>query len=595
MRNRSSAPFRTPRAVTTVKRTGNSGTSSQPGRGPRFVGLARSPGQFARLHLEIKRAFKMFSVSALNSAQMEDYFHRAVNAHTLEDVKYFYLLANVFKRFQSSEHGVAAARAAASVEKLLDSEVRCRYSNQVFAGGLDRSNAYIPLHLLPVLRRARRICSAILGPLDLNELPGACGFTPGATTEFRRIDGIHHKKWARAAQISGRALPYLQAFWKWSTMDHFPRSVDIRAANEVFTVPKNFERDRTACKPITWNGFFQKGVGTLIRRRLRRKGLLLPDAQEYHGVLAKVASAVPGLVTRDLASASDTIALALVECLLPPDWFQLIADHREWLGILPDGRLVRWEKVSSMGNGFTFELETLLFYSLVKAACSTESLVSVYGDDILFPSRHVTLVDELLTFCGFEVNREKSFGLETPFRESCGGHYWRGHDVKPFYITRMPRTCGDVINLHNDVVRWVGDYPRPGHFLYDLWRTCRSIVPREYWGPKGLQGNLWAEWDDARPTWVPKYQAFRVGMISFEQKPLELTDGTAAQSQNIETGAEEYGGGSDHFGAYLQKLWRVDPDPWDSTETTTYRQTVDRERRTWRYVDRAQWNRYVGV
>ena len=578
---------RTPHPAQRPCRTGK-GQGDHVGRPP-YVGPSRVPGKFSRLHRAICMTFRMHNVTGLSSSSMEEYFQRAVSAHTPEDVKYFYLLANVFKRYQASDAASRDLRIEAAVNKLLDSEERCKWTNQVFAGGLCRSNALIPLHLLPKLRRAAAICRRILGQFRLDELPRACGFTPGATTEFRRKDGVHHNKWARAAHMSGRVIPYYLAFQRWANIPQPPREIVQREANVVFTVPKNFDRDRTACKPVTWNGFFQKGAGTMIRRRLRREGLLLPDAQQYHGCLAKVASAFPGLVTRDLASASDTIAVELVDALLPPSWSKVLMDFREQLGTLPDGRIIRWEKISSMGNGFTFELETLVFYALVRACCRKDSLVTVYGDDLMFPGRYSDSVDELLAFCGFEVNRSKSFGLDSDFRESCGGHYWRGLDMKPFYITRMPQTLGDVINLHNDVVRWVGDCPRPGHFLHDVWRFCREIVPRVYWGPVGTQGVLWADWDDAIPTYWPDYQAFRVGMISFVPRSQDLGQLEPPSSFTLETREPEWGPGTSVFGAYLQKLWCVDPLPWESTETSTYKSMTDKEVRTWAYVDRAQW------
>jgi hypothetical protein len=240
-----------------------------------------------------------------------------------------------------------------------------------------------------------------------------------------------------------------------------------------------------------------------------------------------------------------------------------------------------------MGNGFTFELETLVFYALVKACCSRESLVSVYGDDILFPAPHADRVDELLSFCGFEINLSKSFGPPSLFRESCGGHYFRGDNVKPFYITRLPATIGQIINLHNDVVRWVGDRPRPDHFLFDIWRLCREIVPREYWGPAPHQGVLWAEWDEARPNYHVDYQAWEVGCISFEPRSEDL--GELMESIGDDDGPPVHP--EKILGAYLQKLWCCDPLPWESTETSFYRSMTDREVRVWTYFDRTQWKR----
>ena len=62
-----------------------------------------------------------------------------------------------------------------------------------------------------------------------------------------------------------------------------------------------------------------------------------------------------------------------------------------------------------MGNGYTFELETLIFYALIRAVVGKESTASVYGDDLIYPSCHTREVRALLNFVGFATNEEKSF------------------------------------------------------------------------------------------------------------------------------------------------------------------------------------------
>ena len=86
-----------------------------------------------------------------------------------------------------------------------------------------------------------------------------------------------------------------------------------------------------------------------------------------------------------------------------------------------------------MGNGFTFPLETLIFWALTASACEGDvDSVSVYGDDIICPRERADDVIDTLTMCGFKINLEKSF-VEGPFRESCGCDYYKGIDIRPFY------------------------------------------------------------------------------------------------------------------------------------------------------------------
>jgi hypothetical protein len=135
-----------------------------------------------------------------------------------------------------------------------------------------------------------------------------------------------------------------------------------------------------------------------------------------------------------MSSASDTVSLSVVEKLLPRKWFDFLLSWTTGeVGTL-DG-LTGLHKFSSMGNGFTFELESLLFYSLAKACTELlglESEISVFGDDVIIDSRAYELFAGVLNELGFIVNNEKSFS-SGPFRESCGADWLNGNSIRPFY------------------------------------------------------------------------------------------------------------------------------------------------------------------
>jgi hypothetical protein len=109
-----------------------------------------------------------------------------------------------------------------------------------------------------------------------------------------------------------------------------------------------------------------------------------------------------------------------------------------------------------MGNGFTFSLESLIFYAV--AFCCTEYVhadtnhVSVYGDDIIVPVSAFHLLSEVLGFYGFRVNGSKSH-FDSSFRESCGAHYFSGFDVKPIYVKRRVTSLLSVFRLANAIRR----------------------------------------------------------------------------------------------------------------------------------------------
>lgn len=301
--------------------------------------------------------------------------------------------------------------------------------------------------------RARSLCHSILGSFSWDVAVEHCSFGPGATTSLRRSSADRPNKWEFGAHITRQCLPLLQAFSSFvpGWAEQGGRKVTIVAGNKVTTVPKNAKTDRVIAIEPDWNMFFQRGIGVCIRDRLRRRvALLRPDAQDYHKSLAKEGSRSGLLATLDLKMASDSVSMALCEALLPSDWLDAMYITRSPVGIVGSETVV-YEKISSMGNGFTFELETLLIYCLVRAIAGLGT-VSVYGDDIICPTDSAENVITFLNEAGFEVNPSKTH-FQGSFRESCGGHYYAGHDVTPPYFRDDLTTETSLISAANRLSR----------------------------------------------------------------------------------------------------------------------------------------------
>jgi hypothetical protein len=186
----------------------------------------------------------------------------------------------------------------------------------------------------------------------------------------------------------------------------------------------------------------------------------------------------------------------LVFQALPVLWFSYLDDLRCHSTII-DGEVHKNEMFSSMGNGFTFELESLLFYAIARAVCWTEGLsgtVSVYGDDIIVPTAAYQDLVYVLGVLGFSVNTEKSFH-EGGFRESCGGHYLFGRCVTPFYIRKPIDSLHDLIVTANALRKWSqNEYGGPSLMdscledeVYPIWQLLASRVPKCFWGGVDLE------------------------------------------------------------------------------------------------------------
>lgn len=213
-------------------------------------------------------------------------------------------------------------------------------------------------------------------------------------------------------------------------------SCSVIGYNKVAFVPKTAKTFRSIAVEPLGNGFVQKGIDLFLRNRLKRVGLDLSD-QSLNVEMARQGSidhSEEGFCTIDLSSASDSISIGIVELLLPRPWFNFLNRVRSPSYEL-DGVVRRYEKFCSMGNGFCFPLETLIFASVCHAVgCGRSGKdFRVYGDDIIVRRKAFDDVVFHLKRFGFKVNRRKTFS-SGPFRESCGGNWYLGEDVTPFTL-----------------------------------------------------------------------------------------------------------------------------------------------------------------
>ena len=225
--------------------------------------------------------------------------------------------------------------------------------------------------------------------------------------------------------------------------------------NIFFTVPKDGTKFRGCCKEASLAVAFQLDVGREMKKRLLRINVDLQKGQAYHREIARFASIDQTFATIDMSNASDTVCRVLPKLTLRGDWWELLNSLRA-THTRVDKTWYRLEKFSSMGNGFTFELETVLFVTLARCVVRDEGgdpdLVSCYGDDLIVPSYHYKGVMAALRMFGFQPNMNKTFA-EGPFRESCGGDFFDGVPVRAHYIEELPDEPQQWISLANGLRR----------------------------------------------------------------------------------------------------------------------------------------------
>ena len=315
----------------------------------------------------------------------------------------------------------------------------------------------------------RQKIEGILGEFVLQEVCDLANWGPGASTLIKRRHASAPAKFQYETGITrdlfhfvNQPMPLWYPGWV-KELAIRGKSVSFEVGNKVVTVPKNAKTNRVIAIEPGFNLWFQLGVGNVIGKRLRKCGIDL-RYQARNQRLARKASLDGEHATVDMSSASDSIASAVVEDLLPPQWYWFLDLCRSHYGKY-DNQVVKWEKFSSMGNGFTFQLESLIFYAISfccakYSGCDTSG-VSVYGDDIIIPVGARTSFVEMMQFFGFRINPEKSF-FTTPFRESCGTHYLNGMDCKPVYLKDRLSTVSTIYRFANAVRRLASRSPKEG-------------------------------------------------------------------------------------------------------------------------------------
>lgn len=352
---------------------------------------------------------------------------------------------------------ISADLHANAVKTFWDCERKCYVANERLSPLLDNS-AFLPPIMEQfkrgTLRELKREIRRILGRLP-ESLTGRLG--PGATYSDKGRGTTTPHKFSSVPSLTPEVVPLL-TFWDDAWSRNVAKSggkLNYCRGNRFTSVPKDSTKNRGICIEPSLNIWFQLAVGSAIRRRLKRSlGIDLENGQSVHRLEACRASLTGLKGTIDLSNASDTVCRNLVKLLLPQEWFDLLDSLRSPFTFI-EGKWVKLEKFSSMGNGFTFELETLIFVSIARVVSGYSDCLC-YGDDLIVPSSSFKDICDALHFFGFEVNTKKSFGTG-PFRESCGGDYFNGVEVRPFYLKKVPTEPQEWMVLANGLYR-------SGHF-----------------------------------------------------------------------------------------------------------------------------------
>lgn len=448
---------------------------------------------------------------------------------------------------------------AAAEQKFYLAEKLCRITNRRLRWYRDKGFR-LQKHrrnLHSILHTARLMISRWIGPLDLNKIYDYTRHGPGGSVGVSGSRTTTYYKYGSSPYtVTTRAYPYAVAailadpLWRRYVVnpeailgDPVPSVDDSLAAvkqrlkvvnyNKVTFVPKTALTHRAIAVEPTMNVFLQLGVGDYLTDCLRDVGVNL-RSQVRNQNLAREGSMFSGPshlcpVTLDMSMASDTLSTELVRELMPEEWFEFLYNLRSPNGFY-GGIETSWSKFSSMGNGFTFQLESMIFaaisFSVARHYGFDSKSISVYGDDIIVPRGMSLKLIETLAYVGFRINTEKSY-LFGPFRESCGSDWFGGRNVRPFFLKRKVQNAKDLIFLINSQVSRLPERERLDGVsdgrVNSFERVCRSLLPgvvvQNLLGPvvQDLEGHIHCSWDAAQKSsfvlWNREYQTWSYASV----------------------------------------------------------------------------------
>lgn len=470
--------------------------------------------EFATVHAKKSGRFQDSLISLLASDNFLGLLDFAVDYRDTDSPMHLYHARQALAFFQkleplkvvsAQERELAAFRAFAKTE-VSCAKVNARFRNYRFG------TPFMGYPWDVILTDAREKIGKILGKAPtLEQLDFTFG--PGATVSTKKKESCFRVKLGTPPECSkelapfaglllGEMVPYAKLHTKYvwgfnddGTLDSGSNLIDVYVVRgKLQFVPKDARKLRTIIVEPSLNVLFQQGIGKAIRKRLKRAGIDLSD-QGRNKYLAKLGSMDGYLATVDFSSASDTIAKELVAFLLPEDWWVLMSLART--GTVEYNNLpIELEKFSTMGNSFTFELESLIFWAIAWACLRHLQLpnkdLSIFGDDLIIPGAAMSLCECAFAFCGFTVNSAKSFA-QGPFRESCGGDFFKGIDIRPYYQKDLV-SPESLFVLHNYYMR---------NFEFDLADSVRSKIHPDLiiFGPDGYgDGHLIGAWNPGRQT-----------------------------------------------------------------------------------------------
>jgi len=309
------------------------------------------------------------------------------------------------------------------------------------------------------------------GGSDENSLIPIAGFSsgPGSCCGVKGVSVLekYREKWSVSSELG---LKYLQVLRKiWKPMHDLPNYVaSMRSVIKATFVLKRYDISRLIAPQLNGDLILQFPVESCLRGMLKFMHIDLATQQDKNRALARKGSMHDNLdiydhslnrrrlrpCTIDLSSASDLIGTMLIKYCFPVPLFNYMemCRSKQLSASMFKGdkkQVVDLHMMATMGNAYCFPMQTIFFCALVRAVYYRLGLplelngaptYGVYGDDIIVDVTAFDYIVKTLRCLKMQPNEKKCFS-HMLFRESCGGDYFSGYDVRPIYLEDLYDDC----------------------------------------------------------------------------------------------------------------------------------------------------------
>lgn len=274
--------------------------------------------------------------------------------------------------------------------------------------------------------------------------------------------------------------------------------------SRLVAVPKTFAGPRLIAAEPSEHMWCQQSMLAFMSTRVAESWIsrfIVFDDQTQNQDLCTLGSVEGSLATIDLSMASDCVTPDLVGNMFRFNP-TLLSAFRATRTLCVSQQLtdkvsetLALKKFSTMGNAYTFPVESLAFLCITLAAVFTQThgeqevtieklseldgKVSVFGDDLIIPTDCREAVCRALEILHFKVNTDKSF-WNGSFRESCGVDSFKGHDVTPvYYRTHFDGNATSLSSVLATCNRFYGKYllNTAGYLESTLPRNLLRVAP----------------------------------------------------------------------------------------------------------------------